>query len=72
MMKRERAEKSVGSCTRLPPTESAAEFYSRMEDDFDETVLTQSVCAKESESLHDWIKRLWYKYAFPRPKIDAF
>jgi hypothetical protein len=40
------------------------DYYSRMEEDFDATRLTQRVYAKESESLQDWIKRLWYQYGF--------
>ncbi len=47
--------------------ESRAEYYSRMEEDFDETALTQRIYAKESESLRDWVKRLWYQYDLSLP-----
>ena len=39
--------------------EEQAEYYRRMEEDFDTTELTQKVYAKDSESLQGWIRRLW-------------
>ena len=45
------------------PSESQAAYYLRMEEDFDPTTLTQRIYAKESESLQDWIKRLWNECA---------
>ena len=47
--------------------ESRAEYYSRMEEDFDETALTKRIYAKESESLQDWVKRVWYQYDISLP-----
>ena len=47
--------------------ESRAEYYSRMEEDFDETTLTQRIYAKESEHLQDWVKNLWYQYDLSFP-----
>ena len=32
-----------------------------MEEDYDETALTQRVYAEESETLEKWIQRLWYQ-----------
>ena len=62
------------SCDLLTaPSESMADYYDRMEHDFDATKLTQRVYTKESESLQDWIKRLWYQYGFPyaRPRTSS-
>ena len=42
-------------------SESVADYYDRMEEDFDPNILTQRIYAEGSESLHDWIKTLWYR-----------
>lgn len=52
------------------PSESMADYYNHMEKDFDTTKLTQRVYARESESLQDWIKRLWYQYDMPHISPD--
>ena len=48
-------------------SESIADYYSCMEEDFDTIRLTRGVYATESESLQHWIKKLWYQYKFSLP-----
>lgn len=59
-------------CSSGPATEdnvkgNQAEYYDRLEQNFDPMLLTQRIYAKESESLQDWIKRLWQEYASVPP-----